>query len=159
MTEPEYVDEIWRLKTAEQIADALRMLEAAVGEYPTSAELLCLLGDMIQLSDGDRYQSADALAAYQKAVAADPCCCEAYESLGYYYDVYTDDFERAENAFRTAIEFGAGPDSYAGLARVLAERGNEAVDILSFLDNCPYATTPEVLRIRSEIERRLWNPM
>ncbi len=143
MTEAEFFEEIDMLRFAGKTAAALRVAESAVLAFPGSAELQCALGDLIQLSDNETRKTADALTAYQKALELDPSCAEAYEKIGYYWDVHGDDFERAEAAFRRAIELGAGATSYAGLARVLAERGNDSPAILSFLDQCPCARHPK----------------
>ena len=157
-TETEFIEEIDRLNSAEKWTEALRVAEAAILAYPGSADLQCAFGDLIQLSDDETYKAADALSAYQRAAELDPTFAEAYEEIGYYWDVCGDDFERAEAAFRRAIELGAGADSYAGLARVLAERGKDSPAILSFLDQCPYAAAPEVRKIRAEIENGIWAP-
>ena len=58
-----------------------------------------------------------------------------------------------------AIELGAGPDSYAGLARVLAERGTETAEILVFIDDCPYVGETVIQEMRSEIEKGQWAPI
>jgi lipoprotein NlpI len=60
---------------------------------------------------------------YQQAVAVDPSFGEAYESIGYYYDVLEEDLSMTEMAFRKAIELEMGLNSYFGLARVLTEQG------------------------------------
>ncbi len=159
MTEAEFFEEIDMLRFAGKTAAALRVAESAVLAFPGSAELQCALGDLIQLSDNETRKTADALTAYQKALELDPSCAEAYEKIGYYWDVHGDDFERAEAAFRRAIELGAGATSYAGLARVLAERGNDSPAILSFLDQCPCAAAPEVQKLRAEIANGEWAPI
>jgi tetratricopeptide (TPR) repeat protein len=158
MTEIEFIEEIWRLWSAERIEEALSLTETALQKCQRSADLQCLFGDLSQLSDQGKYKSEHALAAYEKAVALDPEWAEAYAGIGYYWDVYGDDLVRAETAFRKAIELGAEADSYAGLARVLAERGTQTSEILSLLDNCPFAGEPAIKAMRSEIESGLWTP-
>ena len=68
------------------------------------------------------------------------------------------DLVRAESAFRTAVALGGGPDAYAGLARVLSERGGNTTEILALLDGCVHATAPKVLAMRAEVEKGLWRP-
>jgi tetratricopeptide (TPR) repeat protein len=159
MTEDEFIDEIDRLWVAGRYADALRVVEKAVVEYPESVDLLCSFGDLIQLSNCDVYKLADALSAYERAIALDPQWAEPYEEVGYYWDNYFDDFARAEVVFRKAIELGAGAHSYAGLARVLAERGTGTAEVLAFLDGCPYVGETVIQEMRSEIEKGLWAPI
>jgi tetratricopeptide (TPR) repeat protein len=108
----------------------------------------------IQLFDVEaQYEFADILHSYQQAVAVDTSFGEAYESIGYYYDVLEEDLSMAEMAFRKAIELEMGLDSYFGLARVLAEQGKceEALSILT-PDYCPFYSKIEINILREEIE-------
>ena len=159
MTEDEYVEEIWRLRIAKEFEKALNLTERAVETYQNSAELQCWFGELILLSDETRYRAADALSAYEKAVALDPEWAEPYENIGYLYDTYFNDFGQAESAFRKAIELGAEAESYTGLAGVLAQRGDQIAEILSFLDNCPFADESAIKKMRSEIEEGQWSPV
>ena len=157
VNESDYIDRINGLPAAA----ALRIAEEGLCVFPTSAKLLCGLGDLIQLQDGEadhRYRLSDALAAYEQAIELDPACAEGHESIGYYCDVLSEDLQRAEAEFQRAIELGAGEDSYAGLARVRAELGCEAAKIFEFLDSCPYANGPQVCRVRHEIDEGSWRP-
>ena len=115
-------------------------------------------GDLIQLSGGSSYTLRDALGAYENAVELDPHYSQAWESIGYYCDVHDQNFERAEFAFRRAVELGAGATAYVGVARVLAERNHQMTDILRFLDTCPYSDDDRVQEMRSEIESGMWEP-
>ena len=141
-----------------ETVEPLRLVEEAIIAFPRSPKLLCMKGDLIQLSDGSGYSLSDAAACYERAAFIDPSCAEAFESLGYFHDVVSDDPERAESAFRTAIALGGGPDAHAGLARVLAERGHNVTEILAFLDGCALAATPKVLEMRAEVESGSWSP-
>lgn len=58
---------------------------------------------------------------YRKALEFDPLCGEAYEALGYLYDL-DDDYEQSELMFRAAIDCTGGPDSFIGFARMLASQ-------------------------------------
>jgi len=64
----------------------------------------------------------------------------------------------AEHPFQKAINRGAGVDTYCGLARVLAELNREE-EALSLLvpSRCPYSEEPEIVKIRTEIERGMWS--
>jgi tetratricopeptide (TPR) repeat protein len=137
----------------EEAVELLALLEEAVLSYPQSPKLWCLRGDLIQLFDENQYEFADILHSYQQAVTVDPSFCEAYESIGYYYDVLEADLPVAEVAFRKAIELGMGLHSYFGLARVLAEQGKreEALSILA-PDYCPFHMEFEIDILREEIE-------
>jgi len=161
VTESDYIEkiqELWPAKDAEAL-EPLHLVEEAIVAFPHSPKLLCMKGDLIQLSDGTGYNPSDAVACYERASSLDPSCAEAFESLGYYYDVISVDLERAESAFRAATALGGGPDAYAGLGRVLAERGRNTTEILAFLDGCVHAAAPEVQEMRAEIERGAWSPM
>jgi tetratricopeptide (TPR) repeat protein len=85
--------------------DALAYADEAVRAFPQSAKLWCIRGDLIQLSSEDSpYELADALASYERALAADPKYVEAYEEIGYYYDLVMDDEERAKPYFERAAQ-------------------------------------------------------
>jgi tetratricopeptide (TPR) repeat protein len=143
----------FRWITKEESLEMLALLEEAVLSCPQSPKLWCLRGDLIQLFDDDQYEFTDILHSYQQAVAVDPSFGEAYECIGYYYDVLEEDLPVAEVAFRKAIELGMGLHSYFGLARVLAEQGKceEALSILA-PDYCPFHTEFEIDILREEIE-------
>jgi tetratricopeptide (TPR) repeat protein len=120
---------------------------------------------LIQLAPPDvEFPPDEALRCYEKAISIDPKFHEAYESIGYYHDTKYDhtfsDFEISDQMFRKAIDMGAGPDSYIGLARVLAETGR-TMDALALLEppSCPYANEPAVKAIREEIAKGHWNPI
>jgi hypothetical protein len=160
MTESDYIQRIQKLRPEKdtEAVEPMRLVEEAIVAFPRSPKLLCMKGDLIQLSDGNAYSLADAAACYERAASIDPTCAEAFESLGYFYDVVSEDLERAESAFRAAIALGGGPDAYAGLARVLAESGRDASEILAFLDGCVHADAPKVLEMRAEVESGMWSP-
>lgn len=161
LSEADYIEKIKSLlpKEGDVTVEVLEMMEKALVEYPENAEFWCWRGDLIQMSSHDAdYELEDALKSYKRAIEIDPLNAEAYESIGYYEDVIMDNQASAENPFRKAIEFGAGRDSYYGLARVLAElnRATEALEIIS-PENCPYYETEEIQEIKTEIEEGLIN--
>lgn len=143
----------------EATPEVLALAELAVTECPESAKLWCLRGDLIQLGSAEsNYKLDDSLQSYKKALKIDPSNSEAHESIGYFYDVHSDNLESAEKSFRKAIKCGAGKDSYYGLARVLAElnRKREALEILES-NNCPYCNEAEIKEIRNEISSGVWS--
>lgn len=157
MSELEHIEKVFAVWPRRESADGdaavpLRLVEEALLQHPASAKLHCMKGDLIQLSDGLSYQLEDALASYERAVEVAPDFSEAHEAIGYYHDLHTHDFERAERAFRLALKHGAGVNSYVGLAEVLRERNVSLPEILLFLDSSPYATDEKVRHTRSEIE-------
>jgi len=163
MTEAEYIQKVTEAKQLfrqdAHSPEPLRLVSEALVKYPNSAKLHCLLGDLIQLSDAfPEYELSDALKAYEKATVLDPTCPEAFEEIGYYYDAIDEDLEKSEAAFRRAVELGGGEQSYAGLGRVLVERGHPPSEVVIFLKQSPCADMPKVREMCSEIEAGKWSP-
>jgi len=161
--EQAYVDKIALLWPDGYVCEAspavLALIEEAVSIFPDCAKLWCLRGDLICLSSLEaNYELVDALFSYEQALKADPELSEAYQEIGYYYDVYFEDLNLSEIAFRKAIAFGAGSDSYFGLARVLAEQ-NRRQEALQILDpqSCPFQNEIEIQIIRDEIVSGVWS--
>jgi len=106
MNEIDYIKGLKSLCPAEgedTTARALKLADEAVRAFPQSAKLWCIRGDLIQLGSGEQtYELADALASYQQAIAVDPNCAEAYEEIGYFYDLVMDDPESAKPYFSKA---------------------------------------------------------
>ena len=157
MTGEEKAIEIRGRLTRETADEGLREVQDAVEMYPESASLLCLLGDLILLTDVDDYELIDARTSYERALQADANSAEANESLGYYHDVYEHDFVEAERYLRQAIALGGREYSYAGLARVLAETHRKS-EALAVLDQCAGASD-SVDELREEIESGVWDPL
>jgi tetratricopeptide (TPR) repeat protein len=99
------------------------------------------------------FDPAIPLSYYKRAAALNPRSGDAHNELGYMYDVYFDDFPKAEAEFRKAIDLGWDYSSYYGLARVLAETGrlSEALSVLSS-KNCPFSEHPKIVDLRREID-------
>ncbi|MEX2560988.1 MAG: hypothetical protein WD403_13790 [Pirellulales bacterium] len=169
MQELTFIDEddaISHLEEAFQSTDCfdssrfLAMLDAAISQFPTSAEIWCLRGRGLELWSGEAtFSKDDYRACYERAIEIDPGCAEAHQELAYLLDVYYEDFVASEQRFRTAIALGGGVESHVGLARVLAQvgRSDEAIAVLSE-KHCPFANDAEVVRMRREILLGEWSP-
>lgn len=158
-SEQEYYD---RLKAAlsDKRSDVglkvIGLADAAVAYHPGSARLWTLRGRLLQFApEGSHYTLTDVLASFDRAVGADPSYVEAYEEIGYHYQL-AGDAGRAEPAFRKAVGLGGGARSYAGLAWVLAETGRlrEALQYTQ-PPACPHPNHPAIARTRAEIQARL----
>lgn len=88
----------------------------------------------------------------------DAGCAEAHQELGFLHDLHRDDLVQSQELFRAAIALGAGPDSYYGLARVVAQQGRqqEACDLLA-PENCPFASDPAIQELLGEIKAGMWS--
>lgn len=162
MTENQYIELLTSNRRCgdKSSCETVALIDRAVEAYPNSATLWCLRGDIIQMGSEDiPYEISEALRSYQEAIRVDPGCAEAYESLGYYLDVHTQEYEKAEEAFRKALDLEQRIDTYVGLARVLAELGRDKNDILAFLDASPFGSgSIAIAEIRAEIVEGTWFP-
>ncbi|MGI8543454.1 MAG: tetratricopeptide repeat protein [Aridibacter sp.] len=163
VTENEYLQKIKSVYTKDETTDEatkeiFSLVEKAVKEYPESAKLWCLRGDLIQIGSSEtNYELNDSLESYKKALEIDPSSFEAHESIGFFYDDHLGNYSLAEESFRKAIDLGAGEESYYGLARVLAQL-NQTEDALKLLepDNYIYHNESEIKEIRDEISSGVW---
>ena len=144
--------------------EVLEVADRAVRDHPHSVALWIRRGDLIQIVDpdekfDDQWPLDEPLKCYLSAHGLAPLDPKTNESLGYWYDVCEDDFERAGAYFRVAIENGGGPFSFVGLARVEAQLGNleEALDLLT-PERCPHADAEPVREIVREIKEGSWTP-
>jgi tetratricopeptide (TPR) repeat protein len=151
----EYLDLIGRYYQREP-DKALRIVDHAVRRFPKTAKLWDLRGDLIQLSNGNKYTVHDSLASYRQALKCDPRYAPAYESIGYYHDVFTQRFSWAEAAFRKAIRYGAGVNSHVGLARVLAQM-NRKLEALAILNKKPFSQSHKAKEMKREILDDEWS--
>ena len=108
-------------------SEILRRIEAALEESP-SADLWILLGDAIQLSEGDTHALTDAERSYERAMELEPLSSEPHESLGHFYYSVMDDAAKAKPFFERAIALGGGESSREGLQRVVAELRRRAFE-------------------------------
>ncbi len=118
-------------------------------------------GDAIQLCTDITSEplSDEILECYRRAVELNSASIEGWESIGYFLDAARDDFAAASAAFQRAIALGGSPDSFAGLARVLAQMGDreQALKMLN-PSHCQFSQAGSVVKMRAEIEAGLWNP-
>jgi tetratricopeptide (TPR) repeat protein len=164
MTEQEYISRIierWPSGGQLPSHEILELALEAVARYPLSPKLLCLRGDLYQLEHRAWSNSFDPnipLLLYQHALSLDAGNADALTEIGFIYDIYFQDFSKAEAAFRSAISIGADHASYFGLARVLSQMGrsHEASDLLR-ADRCPYFDHPDIKELRSEISQGVWD--
>src|SRR5438552_2317103 len=103
-------------------SSSLRMVEEGLREFPASAPLWILRGDLIQLSDAETsYSLNDALESYRSALEHEPNSAEAHESIGRFLDAVEDRPAEAEQHFRKAISLGGSDSAEDGLRRVLEQ--------------------------------------
>ncbi len=95
-----------------------RRLRRALADHPFDIDALCTLGEaMVRLEEGDA-----AVAAWMRAVGADPACVRAWDGLG-------DLFERvgalgeAIDCFGAAVEAGPSAERHFRLGRALQAAG------------------------------------
>jgi len=157
--EEEYIQAITDLldDRSEAPPEVFPLLEQALIEYPGSSELWCLRGDVIYFSNGDRFGREDILASYERAAEINPSCAEAYESIGRYHDIFTEDLPKAEEAFHKALSLGAGWVSVYGLARVLAQL-DRRTEALGLLGDPMAEEERDIADLRQEILSGVWDP-
>lgn len=165
MTEEEYCDLVesqWPEKAGQEASrELIALVFEAVREHPYSSRLHIMKGDLIQLAADDvEIDLEEALACYQRAVELDPGSEEGWTEIGYFLDVVRDDPPAAEEAFRQAVALGGSVDSYAGLARVLAEQGREKEALAVLMPcECPWSEDARIREMKAEIEQGDWDPV
>lgn len=108
MTEQDYVELIkgqWpSANDAEASPKTIAVCERAVAEFPSSAKLWLMRGDLIQLTC---YEGAPDLSeaehSYHRAIAASPSCADAYEALAHFLDAVMANPRKAQQYFRKAL--------------------------------------------------------
>ncbi|WP_237227954.1 tetratricopeptide repeat protein [Rubinisphaera sp. JC750] len=108
-------------KTDRPSEELCKLVTEFLERFPCSPALWVTAGDLMGLEGEFPSLSLSREECYQKALELDPLCGEAYEALGYLYDL-DDNYEQAELKFRAAIDCTGGPDSFIGLARTLASQ-------------------------------------
>jgi tetratricopeptide (TPR) repeat protein len=130
MNEEEYIASIRNdfAKDEKTAGKLLDRVEQGLKLFPASAELWCLRGHLIQLSDGEEYSLREAIESYQKAIAIDEGCLDAYEEIGYFYDAIEGDPKRAEPYIRKAVALGGDKRTRKALLDVLGEIRERKID-------------------------------
>ncbi len=155
------LDEIAELRNRGCACEAMTMLLDGLERYPDCVDLWFERGriskslswdDIPGYEDGYRAS----LAYYYRAAELDPHDPEIFEEIGYHFDILGEDFAAAEAAFRHSIACGGGPYAWAGLARVLAQRGVPVERIVHMLDTSIFAHAEPVLEMRKEIVNGEW---
>ena len=157
----EYDDEIARLWPQPGQSPTKELVDlclSAVADYPEESVFWYDLGIIMQrIADEYSYTPDDYLRCFENAVRYDQENVEAYQELGYVLDVFFDDYDRAEKAFKKAIELGAEQESYCGLARVLAQMGKIDDALVGMSESiCPFHDHPDVRHLRDEILAGSW---
>lgn len=161
-SEENALHELYSIRASETVTTShLNTVHEALACFPHSVLVLCTVGDIACLVDKSlSEQLEDPLVYYQRAVVIDPECWEAWESIGYYFDVYKNDLHQAEQAFRKAIEFGAEAEAYSGLARVLCECGRRAEALQLLKEGAIIFPGSKAIRRRiNEIRSGEWEPI
>lgn len=163
-SEDDFIKEFVESLSPYATAETFRILDEALRAYPESARLWCRRGMSILIADeGPTFTLSEALRSFETSASLDPTYSSAFEEMGYFHDVHTEDLARAEEAFRRAIELGAGIRSYEGLARVLAE-SRRIHDALTVLRKCPIELEQDgsdhrrVKELEREIQDGNWTP-
>lgn len=107
MTEQDYVELIKgqcpSSNEAEPAPKTIAVCERAVAEFPSSAKLWLMRGDLIQLAG---YEGTPALSeaeqSYRRAITASPSCAEAYEALAHFLDAVIAQPRKARQYLRKA---------------------------------------------------------
>lgn len=140
------------------VADLLAEVDAALDVSPESAPLWCVRGDLIQAAgENGPHRLEEARVSYERALDLDPQSYRANQELGLFCDLVDDDPEAAEPFLRAAVELGAGEASYLGLARVIAQLGDERT-ALEVLEAAPDPYSDDVSQLRDEIISGEWSP-
>ncbi len=135
-----YLDEIDRLwpKPGEfPTKEILDLCPEAVAAHPESSVLWYDWGILMERCSEDHgYTAEEFRQCFENSIRCDATNEEAYQELGCVLDVYFDEFDKAEEALRKAIEHGAGCESYYARARVLAEMGRHDGRNSTYFPNC-----------------------
>lgn len=164
MNESDFINKIEKLlatKVGSITGLTIAAIVADAEEYPASAEVQLRVAELLMKCRADGLAGVvSPVEYYQRAISLSPWDHEAWEGLGFALDVLRDDSFGAEDALRKAIDMGAGPTAYAGLARLLSERGDRdsALAVLSE-PYCKYCHENEIAIRRQEILRGDWDPI
>ncbi|MBN9693900.1 MAG: hypothetical protein J0M24_26965 [Verrucomicrobia bacterium] len=108
MTEEDYIAELrsrWPRQHSDEVSLAtIALADEAVRDFPSSARLWVMRGDLLQLGpELCPHPSEDALASYRRAIKADPLFAEAWDEIYHYYDLIVGDEEAAQPFFLESL--------------------------------------------------------
>lgn len=132
--------------------ELVSLIEDALAKFPHSARLWCRLG-LFLLGAESTIVIKSALECYQRALQADPFCGDAYEEIGFLYDL--DDDPLCEAAFKLAVSCDGCLPSCLALAGKSAERGDLSA-ASQWLDGAAEwraSDIQEIADFRSKIEK------
>ena len=83
--------------------ETITLADEAVRAFPSSARLLVMRGNLIQLGpESGPHPLEEALRSYQHAAEIDPQFAEAWDEIGHYHDAVLDDKPAAQRFFQEA---------------------------------------------------------
>lgn len=103
MKESDYIDKLFALWPHDEDApnELLSLADEAVRNYPESAKLWVMRGNLIELGTSEiSHTLNDALVSYERAVLIDPSFVEGWEEIGHFYAAVMGEEERAQQAFQ-----------------------------------------------------------
>jgi tetratricopeptide (TPR) repeat protein len=105
MTEDDYISALrarWP-RDCDASLETITLADEAVRAFPSSARLLVMRGNLIQLGpESCPHPLEEALRSYQRAVELDPQFSEAWEEIGRFHDAVLGDEPAAKRFFQEA---------------------------------------------------------
>jgi tetratricopeptide (TPR) repeat protein len=167
-TEDEYLERLgerWLPSGVDDLVDVFRIAERAISDYPQSARLLLCYGQLIWLLAvdlGGEYTSDRALKVFEQIIKLGVDAeteSDAWEEIGSIYDC-NEQYAKARDAFERAMDLHPSVYVYTGLARVLAQQG-ENDNAIALLESASFSGEDAELidKMRSEIKDGDWTPI
>lgn len=149
-------------RSVELVNSMSRILDRAMRHFPHSSDLWCMKGDLyfIQylITNNQELAFVGRKSCYLTAIQNNTYNSYAYESLGHLYHLHNK-YSEAARHFQLAIDLGGSPESYTGLAMVLAEMGRRALAIKCLEDATEkFGGNDDVDKARNQIEHGEWGP-
>ena len=139
--------------------ESIELVRGWINSRGEDAFLLDLLGTDYEMYNGTNQEITldGALQLYLRSHELDPMFPEACISLGFYYDIFTDDSTLALKYFNLALEMeDHGCMAHYGKARILTET-NGPKEALRFLDSSRFKGDDQILNLYKEIKMGIWN--
>jgi len=139
-----------------------QLLDRAMRHFPCSSDLWCIKGDILlakYMITNQIPEFTERYNCYINAIRYNNNHSYAYESLGHLYHLHNKNLSESARYFQLAINLGAGPWSYIGLAEVLAETGRRALAIKCLKDATEKFGSDHNLDIAiNQVEHGQWDP-